>query len=131
MNAGRVAVIGAVATLVSWALKALAIWSAGGAESPLVGVLWALGILTMVITFIALGVHLFGSRPVWQRVVAGILAAVLGLVVFFFVEESVGSLVDESAGWVREEVGLWAFAVLLVVVVLASTRSRGSTHRMN
>lgn len=103
----------------------MAIWNAGGLDrSPLEGPLFALGLVSLLITFAALGVHVARSRPVWQRVIGGVAAVVAGMLIFLAVEEAAGSLVADSAGWVREEVGLWAAGILVLVLTVLLTRPR-------
>ena len=128
MNPGRVALTAAIATVVFWGLKALAIWSAGGLDrSALEGPLFALGLVSLLVTFAALGVHVARSRPVWQRVVGAVAAVVIGVLVFLVVEEAASSLVAESAGWVKEEVGLWVAGILVLVLAVLLTRPRSAS----
>src|SRR5687767_7755669 len=113
MAARSIAVGGAIATVVIWGLKALAIWIAGGLdESPLESPLFALGLVATAVTLVALGLALTSGRPLWQRVVAGILSLVIGTFLFTLVEDSVSGAVPDSAGWVQEEAGLWAWCLV-------------------
>lgn len=67
----------------------MAIWSAGGLDrSALEGPLFALGLVSLLVTFAALGVHIAGSRPLWQRVIGGVAAVVIGVLVFLVVPAS-------------------------------------------
>ena len=59
----------------------------------------------MVVAFVALGVAAARGRSV--KVVAGVVGLVVGVVALVAVEDGVGAIVPESAGWVAEEVGLW------------------------
>lgn len=128
MKAGRIALTAAIATVVFWGFKALAIWSAGGLDrSALEGPLFALGLLSLIFAFAALGVHVARSRPVWQRVVGAVAAVVIGVLVFLVVEEAAGSLVADSAGWVKEEVGLWVAGILVLVLAVLLTRPRSES----
>lgn len=125
MTAGRVAVAAAVAAVVFWGLKALVIWIAGGLDrSTLESPLFALGLLALLVTFAAVGVHLAGSRPLWQRVVAGVVAPVIGFVVTFPVGVGVAALVPDSAGWVQEEASLWVASVSTLILVFMFIRPR-------
>lgn len=106
----------------------MAIWSAGGLDrSALEGPLFALGLVSLLVTFAALGVHVARSRPVWQRVVGAVAAVVIGVLVFLVVEEAASSLVAESAGWVKEEVGLWVAGILVLVLAVLLTRPRSAS----
>jgi hypothetical protein len=56
-SANRAGAAAAVAAALLWTAKAIAIWTAGGLdESPLESPLFVLGLLAIVIAYIALGV---------------------------------------------------------------------------
>lgn len=112
MTALRVATLAAVAAALTWALRAVVIAVAGGLDrSPLEGPLFLLGMLLLALAAVAAG--LAGTRgrvPVVRA--AGVVGSVLvGIVAFWIVESAVGALVPASAGWVREEAGLWAVSL--------------------
>lgn len=122
MSPARVAVFFAVAACVAWALKALAIWNAGGLdESALEGPLFGLGLLLVVAAFAALGVSLVRAGLV-ARAAAGIAGVVVGLGWVVVIESLVGGAAPETWGWVREEVGLWVAAVLALGLMLLRLR---------
>lgn len=123
MSAGRLAVYLAAAACVAWALKALAIWNAGGLDrSALEGPLFALGLLLVVATFAALGVSLVRAGLVWL-VLAGIAGALAGLAWVLVIESVVGGAAPDTWGWAQEEVGLWTAAVLALVATLVRLRA--------
>jgi hypothetical protein len=116
MTVARVAWYSAVATAVVWTLKALAIWEAGGlGKTDLEDVGWAVGALLFLITWVVLGYALAAERAIWLRVVAAVLGGVLGLVLVSILDGAADVLPD-SAGWVEEEAGLWAAAVVTLAV---------------
>ena len=126
--ARRVALIAAVAALVLWLLKALAIWNAGGLdESSLESPLFVAGLLAIVIAGAAFGAALTEGRTLEVRVAAAaaglFVTAALGILIQNAI---VAPLLPESTGWVEEEAGLWVSAALLLAVVLWWTSRRSS-----
>ena len=125
MEAARVAVFAAFATVLIWGVKALAIWNAGGLdESSLESPLFALGLVAIALAFAALGVAATRGRPNWIRVAAAVAALVVGLALLLLVEALVRGLVPASAGWVEEEAGLWVAALLTSALAVALFRRR-------
>ena len=119
MTALRIAAGAAVAAAGSWGLKALVIGLAGGLDrSPLEGPFFFVGLVLLLVAFVAAGVAATTGRPRPVRILGGIGGALVGAVAFFLVETGVGALVPESAGWVKEEAGLWAISVLTAVALL-------------
>ena len=131
MTANRVAAIAAVSAAVIWAAKAIAIWIAGGLnKTPLEDILFFLGFGAILVAFVALGVAAARRRSAGVRVVAGVVGLVVGVVALAAVEDGVGGVVPESAGWVADEVGLWVAvaataAIALVWLRLRETRPAG------
>lgn len=109
MTARRVAIGGALGAVITWGLMALAIWIAGGLDkSPLEGPLFFLGLRSIIVTFIA-----------------------LGMVLFIVIEGLVGALVPASAGWVQEEAGLWTGSLVVSPVgALGSAEATGARVRI-
>lgn len=130
MSTARIAIALAAAAGLAWALKALAIWNAGGLDrSALEGPLFALGLLLVVGAFAALDAALAGGGP-FRRVVAAIGGALAGLAWVIVIESLVGGLAPDSWGWVQEEVGLWTAAVLAFLLALLLLHRRAtSAHR--
>jgi hypothetical protein len=129
MTANRVAAVAAVCAAVSWAVKAVAIWIAGGlGKTPLEDILFWLGFGAMVVTFVALGVAAARGRSLLVKVVAGVIGLVVGVVALVAVEDAVGAIVPESAGWVAEEAGLWVAAAATTAFALLWLRSRDSAR---
>ena len=125
MDAARLARTAAVATVVVWGVKALAIWAAGGLEkSPLEGPLFFLGLLAALVTGAAFGAALTAGRPTWLRAAAGV-AGVIGALLLVSAGDALsGAVVPDSAGWVQEEAGLWLAALLLLVLTAVALRPR-------
>jgi lipopolysaccharide export LptBFGC system permease protein LptF len=99
------------------------IWNAGGLdESRLEGPLFALGLLVIVVAFLALGVSLAPGRGLAWKVLAGVVGAAVGVVFTLVVESVVGGAVPDGAGWVQEEAGLWAAALLALALTLLRAR---------
>ncbi len=129
MTANRVAAIAAVCAAVSWAVKAIAIWIAGGLDkTPLEDILFWLGFGAMVVAFVALGVAAARGRSLPVKVVAGVIGLVVGVIALVAVEDGVGAIVPESAGWVAEEAGLWVAAAATTAFALLWLRSRDSAR---
>jgi succinate-acetate transporter protein len=129
VTANRVAATAAVCAAASWAVKAIAIWIAGGLnKTPLEDILFWLGFMAMVVAFVALGVAAARGRSVLVKVVAGVVGLVVGVVALVAVEDGVGAVVPESAGWVAEEVGLWIAAAATTAIALLWLRSRESVR---
>ena len=107
-----------------WAVKAIAIGVAGGlGKSPLEGPLFALGLGLFVIAWVALGIGLTAGRGMPLRILGAIGGLVIAALLFAFIEDPVGGLVPESAGWVKEEAGLWVISVATAVGILLWSRS--------
>ena len=124
MTSARIAWYAAVATAIAWTLKALAIWEAGGlGKTDFEDVGWAVGALLFLFTWAALGYAFAGGRVIWLRAVAAVVGLVIGLVVVMVLDGAADVLPD-STGWVKEEAGLWAAAVLTLVVAWVQRRRR-------
>jgi hypothetical protein len=128
VSAARLAVTLAAAACVAWTLKALAIWNAGGNDiSRLEAPLFVLGLLLAVAACAVLGVSL-APAALARRILAGMAGAAAGLVVVLVVESVVGGAAPDDWGWVKQEVGLWAAAIVVVAVTAlryAAARGRG------
>ena len=125
MTASRVALSAASATAVVWALKALAIWAAGGlGKTSLEDVGWAAGTLLFLVSWAALGAAVAAGRATWLRIVAAVIGVVLGLALFMLLDGSADAL-PQSAGWVREEAGLWAVALVTLAAAWWQHRRSG------
>lgn len=120
MSASRLAAVAAVAALVLWLLKALAIWNAGGLdESSLESPLFVAGLLAIVVALAAFGAAVTEGRPLAVRAAAAAAGVVAGAALSILLQNViVKSLLPESTGWVEEEAGLWVSAALVAAVVL-------------
>lgn len=131
MPALRIARLAAVAALVAWLLKAVAIGVAGGLDqSPLEGPLFLVGLLLFVTAVVAFAVAVTAGRPIAVRVGSVAVAVVASLVLTASLV-AVGGLLPESAGWVRSELNLWVVSTLIVVLAFwwpqRTTQGRGRT----
>ncbi len=133
MNSSRIALVAAVAAVVSWTLKAVAIGTAGGLDkSAFEGPLFFAGLLSFVVAAVALGVALTRGRPLWVRILAGAVAApVIGIGCTLAVGAVVAAVQPESTArhWVWSEVGLWVIAAGILALVLV-VRDREATPRL-
>jgi hypothetical protein len=112
----------------SWLLKTAAIATTGGTQTDggLVGVLWALGMLGMVLAAGTGVAALLAGRWTWLRVVAGMVAAVLAFVVLTVVDDVLKTLYPGN-GWFRDELGLVVVGTLLAAAaLLVAARARQS-----
>ena len=116
MTASRLAWYGAIGTAIVWSFKALAIWEAGGlGKTDLEDLGWAVGTLLFLMTWATLGIAFTAGRAIWLRIVAAVAGVVVGLALFMALDGAADWL-PESAGWVREEAGLWAVALLTLAL---------------
>lgn len=116
MTASRLAWYGAIGTAIVWSLKTLAIWEAGGLDkTDLEDLGWAVGTLLFLMTWAALGFSLSAGRVPWLRILGAIAGVVVGLALFMALDAA-ADVLPESAGWVREEAGLWAVALVTLAV---------------
>lgn len=128
VTALQVAVGAVVVAVLGWGLKALAIGLAGGLDrSPLESPLFAVGLVAIVVAFAAGGAAVAAGRSTVVRVVGGLAGVVLGGVVAVLVEGAVSAAVPDSAGWVKEEAGLWVSALLTLAVITGWLRHRRSS----
>ena len=129
MTASRLAVLAAVTSLVAWCAKAVAIWVAGGLDmSPLESPLFLLGLVALVVAFVALGVSMARGRSLAVKVIGGAVGLLIGVALSWLASFLAGAVIPESAGWVQEEAGLW-FSALLAVGLTAAWRAKQGTAR--
>ena len=127
----RTAATCAVGAVVAWGLKAVAIGIAGGLDrSPFEGPLFFAGLLLLVAAFLSAGLALTAGRGIAVRILGSVGAVVIGIAVSLVVETGVGAFVPDSAGWVKEEAGLWVIGALTAAVFTAwwARRGRGVTR---
>ena len=116
MIASRVAWYAAVATAIVWTLKSLAIWEAGGlGRTNLEDLGWIVGTLMFLVAWVSLGVAFAAGRAFWWRAIGGVGGAFLGIALFLALDGA-ADMLPSSAGWVRDEVGLWAAALMTLAV---------------
>lgn len=124
MNASRLAVLAAVASVVAWGLKAVAIAVAGGLDqSPLEGPLYLLGLVSIVVAFAALGVAVAGERAATVKIIGAVVGVMIGFALSMLASVVATAVIPDSAGWVQAEAGLW-FSALLALTVTVYWRTR-------
>ena len=129
MRAVRLAAFAAVGAVVAWVLKAIVIAVAGGLDqSPLESPLFILGLLLISIAFAAGGFAAAEGRGTAMRAAGVVGGVVVGLLLFILVETAVGAVVPDSAGWVKEEAGLWVASVVTAAVMFGWLRRRQDHH---
>ncbi|MFP5218240.1 MAG: hypothetical protein ACLGIG_00680 [Actinomycetes bacterium] len=117
MDAARLARAAAVAAVVLWGAKAIAIWVAGGLdESPLEGPLFFLGLLAAVTAGGAIGAALTHGRATGVRVAAAVAGVLAGAALGALADALSRAVLPDSTGWVQAEAGLWLSALVLVAV---------------
>ena len=131
MRARQVAAIAAVAALLLWLAKALAIWNAGGLdESSLESPLFAAGLVALIVAAATFGAAVTEGRPLAMRAAAAAMGVIVGAALTILIQNAiVKPLLPESTGWVEEEAGLWVSAALVAGVVFwwnARRRPRSS-----
>jgi hypothetical protein len=130
MSASRLAVLAAIASVVAWGLKAVAIGVAGGLDkSPLEGPLFVLGLVAIVVASASLGVAVAGERTLAFKVLGGLVGVLIGFGLSMLASAVAASLIPDSAGWVQAEAGLW-FSALLALGITATWHARRSTARV-
>lgn len=118
-------VVAALACSTAWFSKMLAIPITGGAdtESALVGILWAVGMLTFLLacgTGVALLLH---RAPAWVRVALGVLAVPVSFALLDVLDSAIKS-VYTADGWFRDEVALVVVAMVFGGLGLAAASAR-------
>ena len=120
MPARRLAAVAAVAAVVLWLVKALAIWNAGGLdESSLESPLFVAGLVALLVAAGAFGAAVTEGRPLAVRAAAAAAGVIVGAALTILIQNAiVKPLLPESTGWVEEEAGLWVSAALVAAVTL-------------
>lgn len=116
--------LAALATVIAWGLKAVAIGVAGGLDqSPLEGPLFVLGLVAIVVAFAALGVAVMAGRSRVLQVVAAAVGVLIAIALTMLASVVADSAIPDAAGWVQAEAGLW-FAALVALGATLFWRSR-------
>ena len=122
----RIALVVAAAVVLVWTVKALAIWEAGGlGKTSLEDVFFGIGFVTYVIAWALIGIAAASGRHIGVRVAAAVGGVVAG-VALVMVLDSLADGLPSSAGWVKEEAGLWAAALITLGVAWLIDRRKGS-----
>ena len=131
MTSTRFAFIAASTAAALWALKGLAIGSAGGlGESPFEGPFFLAGLASFVVASVALGVAALPGRAAAIRGLAGLGVVAAGFALAAGVDTVVSSVVppDADRHWAYTEVNLWVVAA--VVLALALRLDRAGSDRV-
>lgn len=122
MNTTRISVLAATAAAAFWALKAVAIGTAGGLnKSPLEGPLFFLGLLCFVVAVCSLALAVVGGRRWWTRA-AAVAGGVVTVALFAVISGIAVDTLATTDHWVWGELTLWlaSLAVLAGCVWHAS-----------
>ncbi len=122
----RTFIVMAVACGAAWLLKMAAIAANGGSWSPLIGVLWAIGMVTFLLAAGTGTALLLGRAPVWARVIGGVLGSFVAFWLLNALDVAVKS-VYVSESWFRDEVALVVAGVLLAAIGLRLARTSPRT----
>ena len=111
----RIFIVLAVACGAAWLAKMAAIAANGGSWSPLIGILWGVGMVTFLLAA-GTGTALALDRaPIWARVVAGLIAPVVA----FWLLDLLGIAIKSvyvSDGWFRDEVALVVAGLFMAAI---------------
>ena len=114
MNTTRISVMAATAAAVFWALKAVAIGTAGGLnKSPLEGPFFFLGLLCFVVAACSLALATVGRREWWAKV-ATVAGAVVAVAVFAVISGIAVDTLATTDHWVWGELSLWLASLALL-----------------
>ena len=127
MTSTRVSLIACSAAAGLWALKGLAIGSAGGlGESPFEGPLFFAGLISFIVAAATLGVAALPGRGRAIRALAGLGTVLLGFAVAAGVDALVSGFQPPAPDrhWAWTEVNLWVVAALALLLALRLDRAR-------
>lgn len=114
MDTTRIAVIAASAAVVSWALKAVAIGTAGGpGRSPLEGPLFLLGMACFIVALCSLALAVVAGSSWWVKG-ATVAGAVVSVAVVAVLSGLAVDMLAPTATWVWGEMTLWVPALALL-----------------
>jgi hypothetical protein len=120
--------VAAVATVILWTAKAVAIGVAGGlGKSPLEGPLFLLGLLTCVVAGVLVGAAVFAHRSVGWRVLGALVSVVATSLLGTLAQVVVVAVQPRHPGWVYGEINLWVITLALLAAALGlGARARRS-----
>lgn len=130
----RIFIVVAVSCGAAWLGKMAAIAANGGSWSPLIGVLWAIGMVTFLLASGTGTALLLAKAPVWARVIGGMLGSFVAFWLLNALDIAIKS-VYVSDSWLRDEVALIVagavFAAIGLRLARTSTRTPAgkSTHQ--
>jgi hypothetical protein len=127
MKSRRIALCAALAAVISWAAKSVAIGVAGGLDkSPLEAPLFFIGLISFVVAVVALGIAVTPGVPTLMRIAAGVGAFVVGFAFTLIVDAVVGAFYSAGADrhWVWAEFNLWVSGLAAVAIAVALNRPR-------
>lgn len=110
----------------AWLLKMVFIAAAGGADADgglLIGVAWAVGMLTFLLSA-GIGAALIAhGAQAWLRVVVGVAAVPLAFLAINLLDAGINA-VNLSAGWLWDEMSLVVSAVAMATAGALALRGR-------
>jgi len=103
----------------AWLTKTALIAANGGTQTDggLIGVLWAIGMLSYLIASVAAAVALVHQQPLWQRVAAAVVTAPLAFALLNVVD-GIAQSAYSRGGWVRDEVALVLVGTLMAAAAM-------------
>ena len=127
----RVFVAAASACGAAWLVKTALIAANGGTRTGggLIGVLWAVGMLCLLVAAASGAVAVLRSRPAWQRALGGLVAVPL-LFTLVNVVDGLVKAVHPGTGWFRDELSLVLVGALMAGIALAVV-TRASERRVS
>jgi hypothetical protein len=116
----RIFVGAALSCGAAWLAKTALIAANGGTQTDggIVGVLWALGMLSYLIASVAAAVALLHQQPLWQRITAAVVTAPLAFVLLNVVD-GIARSAYSGDDWLRDEVGLLLVGTLAAAAAMA------------
>jgi len=123
----RTFIVLAVACGAAWLLKMAAIAANGGSGSTLIGVLWAIGMITFLLAAGTGTALLLGRAPVWARVIGGVLGAFVAFWLLNALDIAIKSIYV-SDSWLRDEVALIVAGVVMAAIGLSLARTSTRQH---
>ena len=78
-----------------------------------------------LVSWAALGFAFAAGKGIWLRILAAVIGVFLGFALFLALDSS-ADVLPQSAGWVHEEAGLWAVALVTLAAAWWQRRRRVS-----